>query len=522
MPAVTAPTAVFPRTKFHRPLLRDEHLERSRLLDAIATSGARVVNVTAPAGFGKSTLLAQWAARCERVAWVQLDDDDRGPRLWAAVLTALAELVEVTQALDAAEAPEADLRTGVLIALLDILAATPPLTLVLDDLHLVDEATHDSLDWVLSRLPASHQVLMASRRELPLPGLARARMRGEVLDVRTDDLRFAAGEAERFLGERLGLALAPGEAAALDARTEGWPAALYLAALRLRLGDEVADVLDQLSGADLFGALTDELLRSSPEHERRFIVDTSVLDRFNAGLCARLLGDDGGAFRALTRTSLLFMPLDRSRTWFRCHHLMRDALRARLTAEEPDRARELHRRAGAWFESEGGEGELHEAMRHYLAAREWDLAAELLARHALAFVQSGALGGRAREWLAGFPPDVVREDARLSYVSALLAALDGDRAARDAWLAAAAAAGWDGPMPDGTASLELAGACLTALLCFDDLGGAVAAAEAALAALPPAAPARAAIHALTAWHEYLRGDLDAAARHAGAPLGAGG
>ena len=90
MPAVTAPTAVFPRTKFHRPLLRDEHVERSRLLDAIATSGARVVNVTAPAGFGKSTLLAQWAARCERVAWVQLDDDDRGPRLWAAVLTALA------------------------------------------------------------------------------------------------------------------------------------------------------------------------------------------------------------------------------------------------------------------------------------------------------------------------------------------------------------------------------------------------------------------------------------------------
>ena len=384
----------------------------------------------------------------------------------------------------------------------------------------MDEATHDSLDWVLSRLPASHQVLMASRRELPLPGLARARMRGEVLDVRTDDLRFAAGEAERFLGERLGLALAPGEAAALDARTEGWPAALYLAALRLRLGDEVADVLDQLSGADLFGALTDELLRSSPEHERRFIVDTSVLDRFNAGLCARLLGDDGGAFRALTRTSLLFMPLDRSRTWFRCHHLMRDALRARLTAEEPDRARELHRRAGAWFESEGGEGELHEAMRHYLAAREWDLAAELLARHALAFVQSGALGGRAREWLAGFPPDVVREDARLSYVSALLAALDGDRAARDAWLAAAAAAGWDGPMPDGTASLELAGACLSALLCFDDLGGAVAAADEALAALPPAAPSRAAIHALTAWHEYLSGDLEAAARHARAPLGA--
>ena len=120
---------------------------------------------------------------------------------------------------------------------------------------------------------------------------------------------------------------------------------------------------------------------------------------------------------------------------------MRDALRARLAEDDPTRARELHRRAGAWFESEGGEGELHEAMRHYLAAREWDLAAELLARHALAFVQSGALGGRAREWLAGFPPDVVRADARLGYVSALLAALDGDRAAATPGSAAAHAAG---------------------------------------------------------------------------------
>ena len=263
--------------------------------------------------------------------------------------------------------------------------------------------------------------------------------------------------------------MSAGEVEALDARTDGWPAALYMAALRLRLGDELEAVIERLADGDL----TDELLRSSPENERRFIVETSVLDRFNAGLCARVLGDDGGAFRTLTRSSLLFSPLDRSRTWFRCHHLVRDALRARLATEQPERARELHRRAGAWFESEGGESELHEAMRHYLAAADWDLAAELLARHALAFVQSGALGGRAREWLAGFPLETVRADARLGYVSALLAALDGDRAGRDAWLAAAAAAGWDGPMPDGTASLELAGAILAALLCFDDLRGAV-------------------------------------------------
>ncbi len=268
-----------------------------------------------------------------------------------------------------------------------------------------------------------------------------------------------------------------------------------------------------VSGEDLFGALTDEVLRSSPEHERRFILETAVLDRFNADLCARVLGDDAttrGAFRTLTRTSLLLSPLDRGRTWFRCHHLLREVLHSRLLEDDPARARELHVRAGAWFETEGGESELHEAMHHYLAASEWDLAAELLTRHSIRFVQSGALGGRARDWLARFPAAVVREDPRLCYVSALLAALDGDRARRDAWLLCGEGAGWEGPMPDGTASLRLAGLCLTAMICFDDLGGAVAAAREALAALPAGSPVRSAVQALSAWHAHLLGDADQA------------
>ena len=515
--------AVFPQTKFHRPAVRDEHVERSLLLDAIETSGARIVVVTAPPGYGKSTLLAQRAERCpERVAWVSLDADDCGARLWSAVLTALRDLLgpHLDPALDAAEAPDADLRSGVLIALLDALAAAPEaITLVLDDLHLVldDAATRDSLDWVLARLPHPHRVLLASRRDPALPSLGRLRVQGTVLDLRADDLRFADDEAQRFLRDRLGLSLHPDEVAALEQRTEGWPAALYLAALRLRLGDEIAEVMEQLaaSGEDLFGALTDEVLRSSPEHERRFILETSVLDRFNADLCARVLGDDAttrGAFRTLTRTSLLLSPLDRGRTWFRCHHLLREVLHSRLLEDDPARARELHVRAGAWFETEGGESELHEAMRHYLAASEWDLASELLTCHSIRFVQSGALGGRARDWLARFPAGVVRDDPRLCYVSALLAALDGDRARRDGWLADGERAGWEGPMPDGTASLRLAGLCLTAMICFDDLGGALATAAEALAVLPAGSPVRAAVQALSAWHAHLLGDGEQAQR----------
>ena len=144
-------------------------------------------------------------------------------------------------------------------------------------------------------------------------------------------------------------------------------------------------------------------------------------------------------------------------------------------------------------------------MGHYLAARDWDLAAELLACHSIRFVQSGALGGRAREWLAQFPAAVVGDDARLCYVSALLAALSGDRDRRDGWLATGERAGWEGPMPDGTASYALAALSLEAMLCFGDLSGAVRAAERALAALPRGAPVRAAVEALTAWHLYLLG-----------------
>lgn len=516
---------MFPQTKFHRPPVRAEHVERSLLLDAIARSAARVVVVSAPAGFGKSTLLAQWAGRApdgDRVAWVSIDCDDEGARLWLAVLTALQPIVGdgLAPALDAAEAPDADLRSGVLIALLDALAEVEaPVTLVLDDLHLAldDPGTRESVDWFLARLPRAHTVMIATRRDPGLDALSRMRGHGEALDVRADDLRFDPDEAGRFLRDALGLALEADDIAALERRTEGWPAALYLAALRLRLGDTPDDVVEQLraSDEDLIGDLTDEVLRSSPDHERRFILETSVLDRFNADLCVRLLGDTSAtrdAFASLTRSSLLLSPLDRSRTWFRCHHLLRDVLRNRLQATDPQRARELHVRAGSWFETEGGEGELVEAMHHYLAARDWDLAAELLTCHSIRFVQSGALGGRAREWLAQFPADVVGADARLGYVSALLAALDGDRERRDGWLQTGEAAGWAGPMPDGTASYALAAQCLEAMLCFDDLGGAVAAARQALADLPRGAPVRAAVEALTAWHLHLLGD-DADAEH---------
>jgi len=529
---------VFPRTKFHRPPARAEHVERTALLASLDAAGGgpdgpvRLLLVSAPPGFGKSTLLAQWATRRPRTAWVSLDADDRGGRLWAAVLTALQPLLgdALDPALEAAAATDADLRDAVLVALLDALdGCEEAVTLVLDDVHLVldDARTRASLDWLLGRLPAPHAVALGSRRAPELPALGRLRSHGELLDVRTDELRFSLEEARGFLRDRLRLELDDDAIAALERRVEGWPAATYLAALRLRRGDAVEEVLGALGGGDeeLFGGLADEVLASWPAAHRRFVLETSVLERFTADLCVRTIGSDDPdedlrSFRELTRTSLLLIPLDRSRTWFRCHHLLRDVLRQRLEEEEPGRARQLHVRAGAWLESEGGESELYEAVEHYLAAREWDLAAELLARQSLRLVGFGVLGERAGRWLGRFPPAVVAGDARLAYVSALVAAVAGDREGCDVWLAAGAEAGWSGPMPDGTASFALAAEALRAMVCFDDLGAASAAADRVLDELPRAAPARSAVAAMESWHALLRGDRGRAERLAGEALAA--
>ena len=327
---------------------------------------------------------------------------------------------------------------------------------------------------MLARLPAEHRVLLASRRDLGLASLARGRIAGEVLDLRADDLRFATtrrcASCATGSGSRWTRATSPRSSRAPRAGRPRCtsPRCGCASATRSRRS------WSSSGGEDLFGALTDEVLRSSPEHERRFILETAVLDRFNADLCARLLGDDAtAAFRTLTRTSLLLSPLDRGRTWFRCHHLLRECCAppargrpgACARAAPSARGRGLRPRAArasctrrCTTTSPRGVG-----PRGRAAGPPFDRASSSRARWAAA----RATGSRASRR---------RSCARTRgscYVSALLAALDGDRARRDAWLAGGERAGWEGPMPDGTASLRLAGACLTAMLCFDDLGGAV-------------------------------------------------
>ena len=505
------------------PLLRDEHVERSRLLDAIAASGARIVIVTAPPGFGKSTLLAQWAARCaepERVAWVPLDADDRGaaavgggadraaraarpgPRPGAGRRRGARRRPAQRRADRAARRARGDARAA-------HAGARRPAP------RARRAATRDSLDWVLARLPARTASCSRAAATSALPSLGRLRVRGEVLDLRTDDLRFADDEAQRFLGDRLGLRSTPADVAALEQRTEGWPAALYLAALRLRLGDEVGDGHGAARG-ERRGPLR-RADRRAPALLARARAALHPRDRgarplqrrpLRAG--ARRRRDDRGAFRTLTRTSLLLSPLDRGAHVVSLPPPLRDALRSRLLEDDPARARELHGRAGAWFETEGGESELHEAMHHYLAAREWDLAAELLARHALRFVQSGALGGRARDWLARFPAAVVREDAA-AVLRQRAAGRAGRRPRAPRRLAGGRRArGLGGP---DARRHRVAGArrlCLTALLCFDDLGGALAAAARGARRAAGGLAGALGDPGADRWHAHLLGEADEA------------
>lgn len=515
---------VFPRTKFQAPLARPEQIRRSALLERVDVGDARLIVATAPAGFGKTTFLGQWIAGRGGTAWVSVDADDAGPRLWSALLTALRPALGpgLDELLVATAAPDVDVRDDVLVGLLDRLAEpSEPLTIVLDDAHLVldDPPTRAALDWFLERLPAPHAIALGSRRTLPLTALGRRGVRGELVVVGVDELRFTAGESARFLREGLGLDVSDGTIDALEHHVEGWPAALYLAALRMRLGGGAAPGgTEPRADEATFGVLADEVLGSWPAGHRRFVRDVSLLDRFTLDMCVRALrGDEDEvrrAFRELTGSSLLLIPLDRGRTWFRCHHLLRDVLRERIEDEDPARARAIRARAGAWLESEGGESELDDALDQYLAAEAWDEAAELLAAHGLRLIEFDGRDQRARRRLERFPEQRRRTDARLAYVAALVATVEGDRIGRDAWLATGAAAGWEGPMPDGTGSFALAADVLAALVCFDDPPSAVAAGDRVLEQLPPAAPAAVVVAAFAGWHALLDGDLEHAERRA--------
>jgi ATP/maltotriose-dependent transcriptional regulator MalT len=432
-------------TKLHVPSPRRRLVRRSRLVDRLPVGGGdgpRLVLVAAPAGFGKTTLVAQWLADVgksgRRVAWLALDPGDADLRVFLTHLVAAVQTAEPEVGADAAALLERGAPTdAVLVSVindLDVLAGS--MVVALDDYHVIDAtAVHEAVTFLLDNLPPQVTLAMTTRADPPLP-LSRLRARGELVEVRAADLRFTADEAEAFLNEVMGLTLEPAHVTALEARTEGWAAGLQLAALsaRTRAADgDVAGFVEAFSGSNRFvlDYLVEEVLERQPDEVRTFLLDTSVLDELTGGLCDALTGraDGQSMLEGLERANLFVVPLDDERRWYRYHHLFADVLRARLVARS-DRVGELHAAASRWL---AGSGLLADAVRHAIAGGDHEHTADLV-ELALADQRRRRQDRTLREWAGALPDDVVRRRPLLATFVGWSRLAEGDVDGVESWL----------------------------------------------------------------------------------------
>jgi LuxR family maltose regulon positive regulatory protein len=416
-------------TKLYIPSTRPGLVVRPRLaerLDEGLRLGRKLTLVSAPAGFGKTTLVSAWAASSGRpVAWLSLDEGDNDPARFLAYLAAALRTVGV----EIEEGESADVGTpaaaeGFLTALINQVAAAPePLILVLDDYHLVTaQPVHDALTFLLDHLPSQMHLAIATRADPPLP-VARLRGRGQLTELRLADLRFTPEEAAEFLERVMGLALSGDDVAALASRTEGWVAGLQMAALSLQGQDDVSKFIAAFTGSNryILDYLLEEVLRREPEQVQAFLLQTSVLDRLSSFLCDAVIGDlrleidvegqspisnlqSQAVLEHLESSNLFILPLDSERCWYRYHRLFADLLRQRLRQARPDRVPGLHHRASEWFERNGL---MAEAIDHALAAGDLDRAADLIEQNAEATLMRGEVATFLC-WIDALPDDLVR------------------------------------------------------------------------------------------------------------------
>jgi LuxR family maltose regulon positive regulatory protein len=389
--------------------------------------------ISAPAGFGKTTLLTEWlAARPagpadERLAaWLSLDRADNDPAsFWTYVIAALQTVAPGVgeSALTLLQAPQPPpIETVLTVLLNDLGAITGDIVLVLDDYHVIDARdVQDAMAFLLDHLPPRLHVVIASRTDPALP-LARLRARGELVETRAAELRFTPDEAAAYLNEMMGLELTARDVAALEGRTEGWIAALQLAALSMQGRDDVAGFIAGFTGDDRYVVdyLAEEVLQRQSDRVQTFLLQTSILSRLSGPLCDAVTGQGGGKamLGALDRGNLFLVPLDDRRRWYRYHHLFADVLQARLLDEQPDQVPDLHRRASAWYQQNG---EPAVAIGHALAAGDFERGADLI-ELAIPAMSRTRQEATVRGWLEAIPGEVVRVRPVLSvgFAGALL------------------------------------------------------------------------------------------------------
>ena len=476
-------------TKLYIPPPRPNAVPRPRLIERLNEGLQRTSGVTlisAPAGFGKTTLVSEWIASLTpplpeqhrhlrplpaasrpaalrtpegeglgvRAAWLSLDENDNDLTRFLAHFIAALQTITPTVgeatlgALQSSQPPPTEV---LLTAFLNDITTLDDVVLVLDDYHVIEAAPIDeALTFFVDHLPPQFRLVIASREDPPLP-LARLRARGQLTELRAADLRFTPTEAAAFLNEVMLLNLSAADIAALETRTEGWIAGLQLAALSMQGRADSANFIQAFAGSHRFvlDYLMEEVLQRQPERVRRFLLQTSILDRLSGPLCNAVTErDDARAMlAALERGNLFIVPLDDQRQWYRYHHLFADVLQARLIEEQSDRVFDLHRRASVWYEQNDLPAE---AIQHALLATDFDRAANLIERIWLVMdlsYQSAAWLRSARQ----LPANLIRAHPVLclGYAWALLSG--GELEASEAWLRDAER--WIDPTPEAAAQM---------------------------------------------------------------------
>src|SRR6266571_3715789 len=414
-------------TKLHVPRLPAQFIRRSRLVERLQQGMERALTlVSAPAGFGKTTLVAQWLAESGTpVAWLSLEPEDNEPVRFLSYLIAALQRLDLhvgNAMLPLLQAPRpAPLERVMALVINDLIAgAARDFALVLDDYHVITaEAIHRALLFLLGHLPSHMHLIIATRADPPLL-LAGLRARGQLTEVRAADLRFATDEVSAFLREVMKLDLEAWAIAALERRTEGWVVGLQLAALSLQGGGDVSTFLAAFTGSHRFvlAYLSEEVLSLQPAAVQTFLLHTSILERLSGELCDAVTGQQGSQamLEALDRANLFVVALDEERGWYRYHHLFAEVLKSRLQQGEVSLVAELHRRASAWYEQHEM---LAEAIQHALAAPDLERATHLIEHHGISFALRGEVHTMLG-WLNALPDAVVRRHTRLCLYSAVM------------------------------------------------------------------------------------------------------
>lgn len=415
-------------TKLYIPPPRSKIVLRPRLIERLNESLRRKLTlISASAGFGKTTLVSEWVAVCERpVAWLSLDEGDNDPTQFLIYLVSAVQTIAANigaKVLGVLQAPQPPPIVSILIALLNEITTIPDhFVLVLDDYHVLDSKPVDeALTFLLEHLPPRMHLFITTREDPHLP-LARLRARGQLTELRAADLRFTPSEASEFLNQVMGLNLSAEDITALETRTEGWIAGLQLAALSMQGRLDAASFIESFTGSHHFilDYLVEEVLHRQPEHVRNFLLHTAILDRLSGSLCDAVTGqeDSSGMLEALERGNLFVIPLDDQRQWYRYHHLFAEVLQVHLREAQPDRVSALHRRASEWYEQNGLPSD---AIRHALAAEDFERAAGLI-ELAWPTVEDGSLSTKWIGWVKALPDVLIRARPVLSvwYANALL------------------------------------------------------------------------------------------------------